>query len=1196
MAGMDGVAIVIFSDLVDSTALLARLGDDRMERVRLAHVEDVAREVKGGGGRVVKTLGDGTMATFESALGALRAAAGIQAAVERLDGAQGKIGIAARVGVAAGEPIADGDDLHGMTVVIASRLCSAAGSGEVLVQGVVESLVASRDGLALEAASEYELKGVPDPVQASRLIWKKLAGSTEAASGFDMKQTPALGKGTSMGDEVLCIGLLGAFSISVGDNVIADEAWRLRKAKTLIKLLALAPEHRLHVEEAAELLWAGRDPDSARNNLHQAIFAARRALDSIGLDGSGYLELREELILLSPEDPVRIDAVAFEELAAVAREQGEPGVYRSALEGFDAELLPADRYEDWSRERRDSLEELRLALEAELAELEEHDEPGAAAGRRPKLPSQLTSFVGRERELAETAALLRDARLLTLTGAGGCGKTRLALQVAGQQAEDFSDGVWPVELAALGEPELVGPAVAQALGTRLASDRAPEVALAAHIGDREQLLLLDNCEHLVGPIAHLAEALLSRCPNLTVLATSREPLRIPGEATWRVPSLSLPRLVPGAPAEESLAAESVRLFATRAAQAAPGFELGADNADAVASLCHRLDGMPLAIELAAAQAAVLTPAQIVERLDDSLDLLSAGARTAMTRQQTLRATLAWSFDLLDASEQVLLRRLAVFAGAFGLEAAEDVCAEDPLRRSEVAALLGRLIDKSLVQVEGGSGDRRYRLLETVRQYAVECLEETGERSALERCHCDWYVELAESDPTPAGDLPARTTLRGLDRERDNLRAALASALVADPQAALRLAVALWRFWLMRGYLAEGYRWLTAALAAAPEPTAVRARALLAACVIGLRRGVHGRIHEFASESVAIFRELEDRAGMFDAVEVSAAYRMIVSPAQDVERLVREHEALVADDLPAERPPMWAAHTRGIAAWFRREYGPAREQLEAALGHAGALATEPRPALWPLSYGFVSVEPETGYPLFLHEDTTIVARCVGGAAAAAHILVNLAAVDRAEADFAHAEELIEESLARFEQLGDQQGEAFALNAFGNLARSGGDFERGRSLLERSLALRQEIGDRRGAGITLSCLAMLLARSGDADGARISAGQSRTWFAENDDLIGLGAAELSLANVALCAGDRADARAHLEAAVSVFGGIGTTHQGGWALAVLAAICAEDGEAAMGRRWLDPASRHFELLECDAGIAYCRNLEAKALQSGC
>ncbi len=997
-----------------------------------------------------------------------------------------------------------------------------------------------------------------------------------------------------MGDEVLRIGLLGVFSIGTGDSVIADDAWRLRKAKTLIKLLALAPERRLHVEEAAELLWAGRDPASARNNLHQAIFAARRALDSIGLDGSRYLELREELILLSPEDPVRIDAVAFEELAAAAREQGEPGAYRSALEGFDAELLPADRYEDWSVERRDSLDQLRDALEAELAELEQDSGSHRAGTSRRELPSQLTSFVGRERELAEAATLLRDARLLTLTGAGGCGKTRLALQLAGQRGEDFGDGVWPVELAALGEPELVGPAIAQALDTRLASDRAPEIALAGHVGDRRLLLLLDNCEHLVEPVARLAEALLSHCPNLTVLATSREPLRIPGEVTWRVPSLSLPRLIHGAPAEEWLEAESVRLFATRAAQAAPGFELGDENADAVVSLCHRLDGMPLAIELAAARVSVLTPAQIVERLDDSLDLLSAGPRTAMTRQQTLRATLAWSFELLEADEQVLLRRLAVFAGGFGLEAAEDVCAEDPLRRSEAVAVLGRLIDKSLVHVEEGSEDRRYRLLETVRQYGVERLEEAGERSAFERRHRDWYLALAESDPTPAADLPDRTTLRGLDRERDNLRAALASALVADPQTALRLAVALWRFWLMRGYLAEGYRWLTAALAAAPDSTAVRARALLAACVIGLRRGVPVRVHEFAADSVAIFRELEDRAGMFDAVEISAAYRVIVSPAQDIELLVREHEALLAADVPAARPPMWAAHTRGIAAWFRREYDPAQEQLEAALEHASALSAESLPALWPLSYGMISVEPETGYPLCLHEDTALVARRVGGAAAAAYILVNLAAVDRAEADFAHAQELIEESLARFEQLGDRQGEAFALNAFGNLARSGGDFERGRVLLERSLALRQEIGDRRGAGITLGCLAMLLARSGDADGARISAGQSRTWFAENDDLIGIGAAELSLANVALCAGDRADARAHLEAAASVFGGIERTHQEGWALAVLAAICTEDGEAATGRRWLDRASRHFELLGAGAGIAYCRELEGKTLQS--
>ncbi len=1077
-----------------------------------------------------------------------------------------------------------------------------------------------------------------------------------------------------MGDDVLGINLLGAFSITVGGRVIPDDAWRLRKAKTLIKLLALAPECRLHADRATELLWAGREEASARNNLHQAIFAARRALDSAGLEGRNRLELYEDVIALCPDDPVRIDVVAFEEAAASAREGRDPAAYRDALDSYDGELLPEDRYEEWTASRRDAVHELRLALGIELAELEAPEHPAAAidrlrsvlvdaplhepahralmrlyveGGRRQEalaqfqelklglrrefedepdevtrrlyreiltrdagvqeparpptaaavrspaespnnLPRQLTSFIGRERELAEAAALLRNSRLLTLTGAGGCGKTRLALELAGQRADDFADGVWPVELAALGEPELIGPAIAQALDTRLASDRAPEVALAGHIGDRRQLLLLDNCEHLVEPVAHLVEALLRHCPRLTVLATSREPLRVPGEVTWRVPSLSLPELVDHSPSEGSLEAESVRLFTVRAGQAAPGFELDGENVAAISALCHRLDGMPLAIELAAARVGALTPAQIVERLDDSLDLLAGGSRTAMTRQQTLRATLAWSFDLLDGDEQILLRRLAVFAGSFGLEAAEDICAEDPLKRQEAVALLGRLIDKSLVHVEEGPGDRRYRLLETVRQYAAERLDEAGESDAFARRHRDWYIELAESDPTPAGDLPARDRLRRLDLERDNLRAALASALADDPQLALRLTVALWRFWLMRGYLAEGYRWLDASLAAAPEHTADRARALLAACLVGLRRGVHGRLQEFGAESVAIFSELGDHAGMFDAVEVSTAYHAIVSGPADIEALLGEHETLHVDDLPAARPPTWAAHTRAIAAWFRREYPQARQQFELALNRAGELLAEPRPALWPMSYALITVAPETGYPLLLQEDTAIVCRRVSADAAIAYILGNLAAVDRVQGDFDRAGELIEESLARFQALADVQGEAFALGALGNLARSSGDFERGRELLGRSLALRQEVGDRRGTGITLGCLAVLLARSGDPAGARAAAEQSRDWFAENDDMIGLSAAELSLANVALAAGDRVGARAHLQDAVSVFEAIESTPQEGWVLAVLAAMSAEDGEPATARRWLDRAISHFELRGGDAGMAYCREVE--------
>jgi tetratricopeptide (TPR) repeat protein len=328
--------------------------------------------------------------------------------------------------------------------------------------------------------------------------------------------------------------------------------------------------------------------------------------------------------------------------------------------------------------------------------------------------------------------------------------------------------------------------------------------------------------------------------------------------------------------------------------------------------------------------------------------------------------------------------------------------------------------------------------------------------------------------------------------------------------------------------------------------------------------------------------------MFDAVEVSAAYRTIVSGEGEIEELLREHGELAGEDVPIARPALWAAHTRGVAAWVRREYPRARQQLELARERCGELSVEPRPALWPLSYSLISAEPETGYPLFLQEDTALLARRVDGERAAGYILVNLAAVDRVEGDLSRAEELIGEALANFRRLEDRQGEAYALNAFGNLARSAADFERGRSLLGEALALRQEIGDRRGNGITLGCLAMLLARSGDAAAGRAAAGQARDWFAENDDLIGLSAAELSLAAVALHAEDPAQARAHLEAAASVFSSVEAMHQTGWALAVLSAICAEQGDAPPAARWLQQAVQHFELLGGAAGMAYCRGLE--------
>ena len=346
--------------------------------------------------------------------------------------------------------------------------------------------------------------------------------------------------------------------------------------------------------------------------------------------------------------------------------------------------------------------------------------------------------------------------------------------------------------------------------------------------------MLDNCEHVIDACARLAEDLLRAGPGVRVLATSREPLHCEGEVAWRVPSL----------------AEAGRLFAERAA-ADPGFSPTDDDGATIDEICRRLDGMPLAIELAAARVSALSLDQIAARLGDSLDVLAAGSRTARTRQQTLRATIEWSHDLLTGEERVLFRRLAVFAGGFTLEAAEDVCPGGAIARRRIVDLVARLVDKSLVTATG----RRFRLLDTIRQFAAERLDASGEHETIAVRHLDWCLALAEEhDPLSAGP---RRSLRTLETEHDNLRSSLTFALRRDPQAALRLATSLWRFWLDRGYFAEGDRWLDAALLAAPERTALRVETLLAGAGLALRSGDAERYLLRVQAAVAAYRELGD---------------------------------------------------------------------------------------------------------------------------------------------------------------------------------------------------------------------------------------------------------------------------------------------------------------------------------------------------
>ncbi|PYO39393.1 MAG: XRE family transcriptional regulator, partial [Gemmatimonadetes bacterium] len=488
-------------------------------------------------------------------------------------------------------------------------------------------------------------------------------------------------------------------------------------------------------------------------------------------------------------------------------------------------------------------------------------------GRTPDLlatlPVPLTSFVGREHGVAEVRGLLGTTRLLTLTGPGGVGKTRLALRVAQAVVEVDEAPVAFVDLAPLADPAQVPAAVARVLGVREQPPRPLLDTLREALRPRRLLLVWDNCEYLLAASAELVDGLLRACPGLRLLATSREPLDVAGETTWPVPPLGVPNL-PSLSAWERLAEESeaVRLFIERAGAARPDFELSERNAQAVAEVCVRLDGIPLAIELAAARVPVLTPEQLAARLDDRFRLLVGGSRSALPRQQTLRATVDWSYDLLAEPERRLFDRLSVFAGGWSLEAAEAVGAGDGVDPSGVLDLLGRLVAKSLVVADPGpEGAMRYRLLETIRAYGREKLHEAGEEAALGQRHLDWCLALAErAEPELLGRNQA-AWLDRLETEHDNLRAALRWCLESgDGETGLRLAGALGRFWFVRGYLSEGSRWFEQLFALPSTMTAedARAKALSAAGLLAAVRGDHERAGRFLEEALALWRELGDK--------------------------------------------------------------------------------------------------------------------------------------------------------------------------------------------------------------------------------------------------------------------------------------------------------------------------------------------------
>jgi len=502
-------------------------------------------------------------------------------------------------------------------------------------------------------------------------------------------------------------------------------------------------------------------------------------------------------------------------------------------------------------------------LLTDLRILARHSDPAHSvlAADRPghNMPSELTTFVGRIKEVEHLVGLLSGSRLVTLAGAGGSGKTRLAQQIGLQIVGTFPHGAWFVDLAPTNSPDLLASVVARTLDVPEKPGATMEQTLIEWLRPHRLLIILDNCEHLVDACAAFTESVLRHAPSLRILATSREALNVPGEVVWRVPPLALPPDLETRGVDEMLAFDAIRLFAERAA-AVTSFQLTDDNVGIVADICRRLDGVPLAIELAAARVKLLSAAQIRDRLHDRFRLLAGGARTVVARQRTLEATVDWSYELLAEVERRLLARLAIFSGGWTLEAAEQVCGGGGIDAGDVLELLSRLVDKSLVMVEDSAADPRYRLLETIRQYGRDRLVRSGEVDALGSAHLAYFLAFAlEAEPRIIG--PEQTAwLNRLDLEHDNLRSAMDWALAdaSRSEDGLRLATSLWWFWTKRGYFTEGEQRLNQALAAhATAGAAMEAPALIGLVHLTMFRGDWEKSRGYIAQALTASRAAGD---------------------------------------------------------------------------------------------------------------------------------------------------------------------------------------------------------------------------------------------------------------------------------------------------------------------------------------------------
>jgi predicted ATPase/class 3 adenylate cyclase len=697
--------------------------------------------------------------------------------------------------------------------------------------------------------------------------------------------------------------------------------------------------------------------------------------------------------------------------------------------------------------------------------------------RTNNLPFPPTALIGREGALAGLATLLHRpaVRLITLIGPGGIGKTRLALQVAADLLHEFRHGAAFISLASIRDPELVLTTIAHVLEIPQQGERPLQADLYECLRDKELLLVLDNFEQVV-TAAPLVGDLLAAAPHLKVLVTSRTPLHLRGEHQVLVPSLSLPEQGTPLPLEQLAQYEGVRLFCERAAAVRSDFALTATNVTAVVEICRWLDGLPLAIELAAVHTRLFSPQVLMRRLERRLPVLTTGPRDLPLRQQTLRNTITWSYDLLTPQEQALFRRLAVFAGGWNLEAAHSVCAIPGCDEPAALALLTNLVDQSLVQVVDHQGSPRYYLLETIREYAWEQLEISGEIAAVRAAHFAWYNQFAEAAlPQLRGSAQAACADQ-LELEHDNLRAAL-TWCTQDPAragAGLCLAGALGRFWLLRDYWHEGLGWVETMLAATvPAPTACRARALYAAGALSPDR-VRARL--WLEESITLWRQLGDRAGLAYALDELADKRRISHDLAGALAAAEESRALFAA-LGDTGGLAWSLFELGRIALRHNDLAQARSLLEQSRRLFNRAEEKGGQAwcLYQLGRVCLTQEDYAAAQAALDESLAL-RRTLGGAEGTAWLLNSLGELARMQGHLAEAATHYEESLAIHEHLNNQQGRTVVLHNLGQIALLRGAFAQAQARFAASLTLARELNGSFATAEGLAGLAAVAAHRG------------------------------------------------------------------------------------------------------------------------